>query len=33
MRTGLHYLVAQVIATIITLFINFSIHKIWIYRK
>ena len=33
LRTGLHYLVAQVVSTIITLFINFSIHKIWIYRK
>lgn len=33
LHAGLHYLVAQVIATVITLFINFSIHKIWIYRK
>ena len=28
-----HYLVAQIGATIITLIINFLLHKIWIYRS
>jgi putative flippase GtrA len=32
-NTGMHYLIAQVIATVITLFVNFAIHKFWIYRK
>jgi len=32
-NTGLHYLIAQVMATVITLFVNFVIHKYWIYRK
>ncbi|MGM8226307.1 GtrA family protein [Cellvibrio sp. ARAG 10.3] len=30
---GLYYLLAQVGATIITLFVNFLLHKIWIYRS
>lgn len=32
-NAGLHYLIAQVMATVITLFVNFVIHKFWIYRK
>ncbi len=32
-KAGLHYLWAQIIATLITLFVNFIIHRFWIYRK
>ena len=32
-RMGAHYLVAQLVATLITLIINFLAHKLWIYRK
>lgn len=31
-RIGLHFLLAQVVATIIVLFINFVVSKKWIYR-
>lgn len=30
---GLHYLIAQVGATAVTLVVNFLLHKIWIYRS
>ncbi len=30
---GAHYLIAQIIATLVTLIINFLVHKFWIYRK
>lgn len=32
-NTGLHYLIAQVFATLVTLCVNFAAHKLWIYRK
>jgi putative flippase GtrA len=32
-KLGLHYLLAQVFATTATLFVNFIVHKFWIYRK
>jgi putative flippase GtrA len=32
-RLGAHYLIAQLVATLITLIINFLAHKLWIYRK
>lgn len=30
---GAHYLIAQIVATLVTLVINFLVHKLWIYRK
>jgi putative flippase GtrA len=30
---GVHYLIAQVVATLVTLIINFGAHKVWIYRQ
>lgn len=32
-QMGAHYLIAQLIATFVTLIINFLAHKLWIYRK
>lgn len=32
-RLGAHYLIAQLVATLVTLIINFLAHKLWIYRK
>jgi putative flippase GtrA len=32
-NAGLHYLIAQVFATLVTLCVNFAAHKLWIYRK
>jgi putative flippase GtrA len=32
-NSGLHYLIAQVFATLVTLCVNFAAHKLWIYRK
>jgi putative flippase GtrA len=30
---GVHYLLAQIVATLVTLIINFLAHKFWIYGK
>lgn len=32
-NSGLHYLIAQFFATLVTLCVNFAAHKLWIYRK
>lgn len=32
-QIGAHYLVAQIIATLVTLVINFLVHKFWIYGQ
>jgi len=32
-RLDIHYMVAQIFATLVTLAFNFTAHKFWIYRK